>query len=303
MTVGVLVRCRPGAPRAPELTPIGRAALLAEAAGLPTIVGDDLRGGVLRGLRAVPGGWRAASAPLVACYDRYPSRSRPDAFAARVEALEGVPLGNPPSLTALCRDKLRCQRHLEAAGIPMPPVEAIRSSFAARLEAWGAAFSKPRHGSFGRGVCHLRRGDALPPGADLLLQRAVPPPDGWASVCVRLLAQRTPSGWHLTPPVARRETRDPVANVARTSEVAPYPLAPPMERAAYAVCRALDRPHAVELGLDFAIDPAGVPWLIEVNGRPRGRLEHLARRWPERFAAAHREALLRPLRTLAAWVG
>jgi hypothetical protein len=32
----------------------------------------------------------------------------------------------------------------------------------------------------------------------------------------------------------------------------------------------------VEVGVDLAIDPDGDAWILEVNGRPRGRLEHLA---------------------------
>jgi len=43
-----------------------------------------------------------------------------------------------------------------------------------------------------------------------------------------------------------------------------------------------------------------VPHLIEVNSRPRGRLEALAAQDPSRFEAAHVEACARPLRVLAA---
>ena len=61
--------------------------------------------------------------------------------------------------------------------------------------------------------------------------------------------------------------------------------------------------HALELGLDLVLDPEGEPHLIEVNARPNGRLEVLASQDPTRFATAHLDACLRPLRTLAAWAG
>lgn len=292
--VGVLVRCPPGRPPPPpDAMPVGRAALLAEAEGIPVVVGDEVSGGVMSGLRAVGGAWVRTEAELVACYDRFPSQTWPKRFAHSVAEL-GVPLGNPPALTALCRDKVACQRHLEAAGIAQPPLlEALTE----------AAFLKPRHGSFGQGVRRVVPGDVELPVAglssgDWLLQRAVPPPDGWAAVSVRLLAQRDLDGWHLAQPVARRDRTDPVANVARTAEVVPHPLDAPLRSLALEVCAALETPHLVELGLDFAIDVDGRPWLIEVNGRPRGRLEVAAERWPRLFAEAHRNALVRPIRTL-----
>ncbi len=117
---------------------------------------------------------------------------------------------------------------------------------------------------------------------------------GGPRIRVRLLAQRTAGGWVLPAAVARRDRNDPVANVARTSEVAPFPVET-LRQTALAVCDALDDPLALELGLDFAIDDDGRPWLIEVNGRPRGRLERLAELWPDRFAEAHHAALVRPL--------
>ena len=54
----------------------------------------------------------------------------------------------------------------------------------------------------------------------------------------------------------------------------------------------------VELGVDLVIDEEGTPWLVEVNGKPRGRLEVLAGRdaaWQE----AHVRVSARPLRWLA----
>ena len=56
----------------------------------------------------------------------------------------------------------------------------------------------------------------------------------------------------------------------------------------------------LELGLDFVIDNSHRPWLIEANSCPRGRLLHLAKSQPERWAKTHEEAILRPLRRLLA---
>ena len=73
-----------------------------------------------------------------------------------------------------------------------------------------------------------------------------------------------------------------------------------------ATCAALaahpDGRWLVEIGLDLVIDSEGRAHVIEVNSRPRGRLEALAALAPDRFAAAHREACGRPLRYLAASV-
>jgi len=166
-------------------------------------------------------------------------------------------------------------------------------------------------------------GDPLPaklPGAlagapePSLLQRAVPAPEGWAGISVRVLVQRGPDGaWVVNPAVARRSATDPVVNVARGAEAAPAAevlAAPTLEALGalvHATANALsDHPEGAwlgELGVDAVVDPTGHPWLIEVNSRPRGRLESLAASDPDRFHAAHLEACARPLRFLAALAG
>ena len=57
---------------------------------------------------------------------------------------------------------------------------------------------------------------------------------------------------------------------------------------------------ALELGVDLVIDRDGQPWVIEVNGRPDGRLTGLARQWPARYGAAAAEAARRPIERLGA---
>jgi glutathione synthase/RimK-type ligase-like ATP-grasp enzyme len=315
----VLVLEREAPPPPPEELPIARAATRLAEEGCRVIFGQRVVAGRASGLEVYRGQWREViDVPVRAAHDRFPSQTWPGIFARAREGLGEIPLGNPFKLTMLCRDKLACQRVLEAAGVPMPPVEGDPARFPARMAEWGAAFLKPRHGAMGRGVSRVGPGDDLPargPGArrgeidELILQRAVPPPEGWAGLAVRALFQRQPaSGWYAAPPVARLSAQDPVANVARGAVARPAAevLAPGtlarIHELGLAACRALalgpGGPRVLELGLDFVVDPAGAPHLIEVNSRPRGRLEALAERDPS-WAELHVEACARPLRYLA----
>jgi len=319
--VGVLVPLRPGAPRGtPEEMPIGRVALRLRAEGIEAVFGREAEAGRVTGFLARPRRWAPVEGvAVVGAYDRYPSKKDPTGHADLQAGLSGLPLVNPAALTLLCRDKLACQRHLEARDVRMPEVTGDPATFEEALAAWGAAFVKPRYGAFGSGVRRLLRGDPVPrtaPGAvqgapePTLLQRAVPAPDGWAGISVRLLVQRDEHAtWVTNPAVARRNRTDPVVNVARGAEAAPATdvLAPDtmraIERAGLQVAEALsDHPDGAwlgELGVDLAIDPANRPWVIEVNSRPRGRLEALAEADPGRWMSAHLTASARPLRFLA----
>jgi len=321
-TLAVLVPVDPsGPPGAPESLPMGRAALALATEGISVVFATAASGGRVDGLVARAGVWEpVAGVAIAGAYDRYPSKGDAAGYAALIVGLAGRPVVNPPSLAVLCRDKVDCQRHLEARGVPLPEVEDDPARFAERLAEWGAGFLKPRYGAFGIGVRRVVPGDPLPealPGAvggppePAILQRAVAPPGGWAGVSVRILVQRDAMGrWVTTPGVARRDRDDPVVNVARGAEVAladdvlePWTVAAG-DALAVAAARALgDHPDGTwlaELGVDLAVDPDGRPWLIEVNNRPRGRLEVLADADPPRFAAAHLDACARPLRFLAA---
>lgn len=318
--VGVLVPTHPGALPPPEARPIGRAALALRERGLRVVFGDTVQDGILEGVQAVPGGWTSTRADVCGFVDRFPSQNRAGRYAKICENLAGKMLLNAPSFTALCRDKLETQRLLEGAGLVLPEVVADPAAFASTLASWGAGYLKPRFGALGVGVRRVEPGDPLPaslPGvvdgrADpALLQRAVPPPAGWAGWSVRVLAQLDPDeGWVLGHPVVRRSRADPVVNAARGAEVHPGEAVlqrdtlDAVEASTRRVITALSsQPGAIELGLDLVIDVDGAPHIIEVNSRPRGRLEVLARRHPERFGRAHLQAVARPLRLVAAWSG
>lgn len=316
-SIGVLVAPGQGATSRPSELPMGRAALRLAAEGLDVVFGGLARGGRLVGHRAVADRWEPAEATVRAAYDRYPSQTDPAGFAALLAELGEVVVANPDDAVRLCRDKLATQRVLEAAGVPIPEVEADPSRFAAALASWGAGFLKPRHGAFGRGVSRVTPGDPLPavgegavPGvADVLfLQRAVPPPEGWAGVACRVLVQRERGGWWLGPPVARRSRVDAVVNAARGSEVVPLAeMAPDLVdavaglagRVATALAAAAGGPRLVELGVDVVLARDGGAWVVEANSKPRGRLLSLAETDPG-WLDAHVEACCRPLRALAA---
>ena len=69
------------------------------------------------------------------------------------------------------------------------------------------------------------------------------------------------------------------------------------------VGRAFDRhPNRVsilEMGIDFVVDRHGCPHLIEINGKPKGRLAWLAQQQPDAFQAAHTAAMMRPFQRIS----
>jgi len=317
IAVAVLVRLRPGDPGAPADRPIGRAALRLKTQGVDVVFAHAASSGRVTGHVAEARRWvPVADAEVVGAYDRYPSQTDPAGYATLCAGLDGLPVANPLSMTLLCRDKIATQAAL--AGVPMPPIVTEPNRFAEALHAWGSAFAKPRYGAFGRGVRKVRAGDPVAahgdgsvPGVEepIFLQRAVPPLTPWAGVSVRILCQRTgPDAWHAEMPAVRRSLIDPVVNASRGAEVVSGEEAFPervhaLQHLAVRCCRRLaTQPGGdwfLEAGVDCVIDSEGAPWVIEVNSRPRGRLEALAGQAPEDFAERHVAACARPLRYLA----
>jgi glutathione synthase/RimK-type ligase-like ATP-grasp enzyme len=316
--VGVLVPHRAGTPEPPERRPIGRAALRLASEGISVLFGHRVEAGELIGHVAVPGGWRDGRMQVDVAYDRYPSQSDPGGHAALRTGLGDTPIANPYGLTLLCRDKIDTQRVLERAALPVAEITTDPANFQRALNAWGTAYLKPRFGAFGRGIQRVTTGDSTPatgPGAvpgqlePLFLQRAIPPLAPWRGVACRVLCQRTSADtWWVGPPVARRSANDWVVNAARRAEVVPASQMLPDQldalvelsrRTAAAMAAQREGAWLVELGVDLVINDRGEPIVIEVNSRPRGRLEALATQDPQAWMEAHVRACCRPLRYLA----
>jgi glutathione synthase/RimK-type ligase-like ATP-grasp enzyme len=311
----VLVPPLGGAPRAPESTPVGHAALVLASDGIEALfcTGEGT-------WRAHPGEWeQVTDAAPIAVHDRFPSQSRLAAYEAVLGPVAHLPMGNPRSLTRLCRDKVACQEYLVMEGLRMPPLETDPALFAEVLASWGAGFLKPRYGGLGLGVRRVVPGDDLPafgegavPGEEdpLILQQAIAPPKGQAGFALRWLVQRLEDGT-LQPriPVARISKDDPVSNVARGAsahdarEILPRRTLATAERFAIDCAQILSEcPHGewlVEIGVDMVVDPEGIPHVIEINSRPQGRMQQLTQLSLE-MQDAHIEACAQPIRTLAA---
>ncbi len=321
--IGVLVRRGQGTAPAPQSLPIGRAAQHLATQGLDVIFVHRATSGSVTGERVRAGQWEPVQDVAVcAVFDRYSSQTDPQGHAALLEGLGHVPVANPDSLIGLMRDKIGTQQALEAAGLRMPEMVTDPSQFAAALDDWGVGFLKPRYGAFGRGVARVTPGDPLPavgPGAvhgvpePLFLQRAVRPLPPYAGIAIRVLVQRVHHDqWWVAPPAVRRSMDDSVVNAARGAQVVPAATALPesvdaLTALARQTAQALatqEHGHLlVELGVDAVIDPDGKPHLIEVNSRPRGRLEALASLAPHDYEHAHMAALCRPFRYLAETFG
>ena len=308
--IGILVPMGARTPQLPpEALPFGRAALAARARGLDVVLGEHGETcGELVGYRVKPGLWVDAKVQPGAIFDRFRDQSFPQRYAAAQSRLGHLPWANAPAITRLCRDKLESQRILEGT-VAMPEIcEADGGTLPA---GWTGGFAKPRYGSFGRSVSAVAPGEPIPlvlegmrgePEQPALVQRAIRPPGPHAGISVRILVQREGQGWVTCTPVARMHPHDPVVNVARGATVAPaidilgeawVDRARAMATQAAEVLSA----HGLllEVGVDLVPDAAGGAWVIEVNGRPRGRLAALGEAWKRE----HEEACVRPLLELS----
>jgi glutathione synthase/RimK-type ligase-like ATP-grasp enzyme len=291
--------------------------------GLDLIFGDQLSDGHMSGFRATTAAWEPVhNIRLDGAHDRFPSQLRAQRYSEIQAGLGDVVMGNPLGFTMLCRDKLKSQRKLESIGVSMPELITKPEAFESALKRWGSGFIKPRYGALGIGVARVVPGDALPktiPGMvqdnaePALLQQAISPPDGWASRTVRVLLQRQPHGdWVQATPVVRQSRIDPVANAARGAQVVAGPwvldtqtlnqITETSTTIANALDELEDSDWILEAGIDLVLDQDHHPWLIEINSRPRGRMEMLADTNPDKYLAAHIAAAARPIERIRALI-
>ena len=313
--IGVLVPFKISR-QAPSDRPISSA--LSTDLGITVVFGSELsvisNTVHMDGVTVSDGRWKSECLAVSAIHDRYPSQIRSTQYRKVLSCLGDTPMGNPLSITLLCRDKIRCQRWLETV-VPMPPVLEDHSLFNRAMKEWHKAYLKPQFGALGTNVHFVQAGEQLAeflPGVvphkaePTILQKAITPPRDWAGLCVRQLISRAPDGgWKCYPAVLRRSRTDSVVNVARGAEAVlaeDHLSAECMERiialsvhAARRLEEHEDGEWAVEFGIDFVIDEHYNPWLIEVNSRPRGRLEVLSQVDPMRFAALHHQAVISPI--------
>ena len=303
--------------------PIAKAIQTLNDNGIITVFGFDLKqknnSVWINGKTILNNDFIDFEAELNIIHDRFPSQIRHQHFSDIRSVSNNIPFGNPFSTTLLCRDKLACQRILECSTLDIPEVIDDPTQFRSTLEQWGQGFIKPQFGALGKGVQAVKPSMSIPhllPGVvqnrlePTILQRGISPPAGWAGMSIRQLMQKDTDGnWIARTAVLRRSKEESVVNVARGAEAVPASDSLPSEtileikRQSFVACNILDKEpdglYNVEFGLDFVIDPEYKPWLIEVNSRPRGRLENLAQSYPERFHKEHQDACIQPIRYLA----
>lgn len=309
----VWVRDRPGTPLPAAERAVGRAGMALSTGDVPVVFGQRIAAGRATGLRVgTDGSWEPVDDMAIgAVAMRFPRRSYPDLYREGLAGIRAadwtIPIVNTPMFSDLTADKLATQHALMPV-VDMPAMEIDAAAFSARLMEWGTAFLKPRFGSKGEGVVRLTAGDAIPQATagEVLLQRAVEPPSGWAGISLRVLVQREGDGWTVPTIVARTSRDDPTVAVARGAEVVAARTVVGAKtldvvyQRTETIARRLgdqgpwDPEDVVEMGVDFALDVDGKPWCLEVNSIPRGRLRALAVREPS-LQAEHEAAVRRPL--------
>lgn len=324
ITVGILVPDYPPPLPKPSTKPIGRAVQNLIKKDIQTVFGNkvsnhrnDTR---LSGFSIQNNNWVSVETKISALHDRFPSQIRFNHFQTILPYTKELIFGNPFAITMLCRDKIQTQYYLEKHGIQMPEIITEHQYFSETLSEWNLGFLKPQFGALGKNVQAVTDPspflpaflEGVVPGKQehTFIQRGIEAPKGWKGLSLRQLVQRKPDGsWMVLPAVLRRSQEDLVVNVARGAEAVlgeehlPSETMEDIYEQSLSIAKALQNhpegEYSVEFGLDFVIDQDYQAWLIEVNSRPRGRLEVLAKRNPERFETLHQKACIAPILFLA----
>jgi len=323
ITVGILVPSYPPPLLNPSAKPIGKAVSNLDSNKLQIVFGNILeeeRGSIfMSGLSIINNSWTPKKIAIDALHDRFPSQIRFKQFQSILLYTKELFFGNPFAITMLCRDKIATQRYLEKHGVQMPEIIIEHQAFSDQLAKWKTGFIKPQFGALGKNVRTITANSPLPEFLEgvvperkerTFIQRAITPPKGWKGLSLRQLVQRNPDGsWLVLPAVLRRSREDMVVNIARGAEAVlaedhlPASTMENIYNQSIKISKTLQNfpngENSVEFGLDFVIDQNYHAWLIEVNSRPRGRLEILAKKMPERFESIHQRACLAPILYLA----
>lgn len=324
IAIGILVPDYPPPLPRPSAKPIGYAVQNPINKNIRIVFGNKIKqqsGKVLMsGLTIKNDSWIPITQEILALHDRFPSQIRASHFQTILPYTKELIFGNPFEITMLCRDKIQTQIYLENYGIRMPKICTKYEEFSDMIAKWTLGFLKPQFGALGKNVQALTPSNALIPEflegvvpnkqEKTFIQQGIQAPKGWKGLSLRQLIQRNTDGsWNVLPAVLRRSKQDLVVNVSRGAEAVLAEEHLPLETmeiiyeqsisTALALQNHPEGQYSVEFGLDFVIDQNYQPWLIEVNSRPRGRLEVLAKRNPERFASLHQQACVAPILFLA----
>jgi predicted ATP-grasp superfamily ATP-dependent carboligase len=226
---------------------------LRAAAPAQVIAAADYPGGIPRLLEALP--------PLPVIYTGG-LENHPEVVAAMAS---GRPLlGNAAPVLRAARDPLLLQGVLRAAGLRSPGLRAAGEP-PPDPERW---LEKPLAGAGGRGIRKAGRGEAAP---GCFFQERI---DGRAASAVYLAApaavrllgatlQLAGTAWLGAPPFAY------------SGSIGPLALAPALRGELEAAGEAVARAFALRglFGLDFILDGAAAPWVIELNPRYTASVE------------------------------
>lgn len=185
---------------------------------------------------------------------------------------QGTPVRPGPFTLQFAVDKLAQRRHLQRAGLPVPPFAEVAPGEMARVQdlaarhGWPVALKAPTGGYDGRGVWIVDDAESAREvvesvRAPLVVEQAVP-----IEREVAVVIARRPAGEQVVYPVVETVQLDGICHRV----VAPSGLAPPVERRALEVAAAVaDAVDAVGiLAVELFVTAGGEVIVNEIAARP-----------------------------------